>query len=325
MERVATIGFFDGVHNGHQWLISHLAEEAHRRGWRPLIVTFDCHPATVLHPEAAPPLLTTTEERVALLRQCLGMDAEEGVLVLPFTRELSQLTAREFMCLLHDRHSVRALILGYDHRFGHDRLQSLADYQREGCAVGVEVSQAEIRTWSAPTDIGGATPCGMEAAPDAPRTMFFDGCSSSSIRRQLLAGDVEGAQRELGRRYSLRGRVVGGFRIGRQLGYPTANIQPASPLKLIPKDGVYEVRCAEERSGAWRRGMLYIGHRPTFGPGERSIEVHLFDFQGDLYGTVVEIQFGRFIREERTFDSPEALATQLRCDAVACGGSLPGQ
>lgn len=302
MLRVATIGFFDGVHCGHRCLITQVVAEACRRGWAPLLVTFDRHPASVLHPEAAPPLLTTADERVAMLQSQAG--SAGSVLVLPFTRELAQLTAREFMLTLRNEHDVRALVIGYDHRFGHDRLSRFEEYQRAGREVGVDVVQAQALSEGAP---GGA--------PTAERGSR---CSSSSIRRLLLAGDVEAARGLLGYPYFLRGRVVGGFRIGRQLGYPTANVLPDSPLKLIPRDGVYAVQV--QTPAGPTRGMLYIGQRPTFGKGVRTIEAHLFHFHGDLYDATVEIRFLRFIREERTFSSPEQLIDQLRQDARTCEG-----
>lgn len=295
--QVASIGFFDGVHLGHRCLIGQVTEEAQRRGWPSLLVTFDRHPACVLRPEAAPALLTTDAERLRLLRGC-GVD---DVQVLPFTSELSQLTAEAFMRdVLLGRFGVRCLVVGYDHHFGHGRGEGFADYRRMGRLVGIDVVQA------IPLERSG---------PDTPVA------SSSAIRRALRAGAVEEATALLGRPYALRGRVVDGFHVGRQLGYPTANIRPDSPEKVVPGAGVYavEVSRPEGRGGTSLRGMLYIGSRPTFvDDGAQSIEVHLFDFHADIYAEVIEVRFLRYIRPGRTFASAEALREQLKRDEEAC-------
>ena len=265
-----------------------MASEARRRHAAPLIITFDEHPAAVLRGTSAPPLLTTTDERLRLLSEETG---EEAVLLLPFTHALAQLTAAQFMRRLHDEHNVRTLVLGYDHRFGHDRLARFTDYQRAGQDIGIDIVRAQ------------------EAPSPAP-------ISSSRIRNLLLDGHVETAAQLLSRPYFLRGNVVGGFHIGRQLGYPTANIQPLSPRKLIPANGVYDVRVA--LADTTHHGMLYIGHRPTFNGQEKTIEAHLFHFHDNLYDQQVRIDFIRFIRPERTFSSPEQLQQQLRQDQQAC-------
>lgn len=288
--RVATIGFFDGVHAGHRCLIGQVVAEAHRRGGSSLLVTFDRHPSLVLRPEAPLALLTTDEERHELL-QTTGAD---DIAVLPFTHQLAAMSARTFMdSVLHKELGVQVLVIGYDHRFGHGRTETFEDYVRYGMEIGIEVLHAE--------ELTGAVHV-----------------SSSAIRRALQAGDVQRANSMLGYPYFLRGTVVGGFRIGRQLGYPTANIFPSDPRKLIPRDGVYAVRvkCAQPQA-AWP-GMLYIGERPTFGGSERTIEVHLLHFHGDLYDEQVEIRFRRFIREQRTFASAEELRQQLQADERAC-------
>ena len=290
--RVATIGFFDGVHAGHRCLIGQVVAEARCRGGSSLLVTFDRHPSLVLRPEASLALLTTDEERHELL-QTSGAD---DIAVLPFTRELASMSARAFMdAVLKKELGVQVLVIGYDHRFGHGRKDSFEDYVRYGREIGIEVLQAE-------------------------ELLGVDHVSSSAIRRALQAGDVQRANSMLGYPYFLRGSVVGGFRIGRQLGYPTANILPSDPCKLIPKDGVYAVQVLTEkmRAALGCPGMLYIGERPTFGGGERTIEVHLLHFHGDLYDEQVEIRFLRFVREQRTFASAEELRQQLQTDERAC-------
>ena len=290
--RVATIGFFDGVHAGHRCLIGQVVAEARCRGGSSLLVTFDRHPSLVLRPEAPLALLTTDDERQELL-QATGAD---DIAVIPFTRQLAAMSARAFMdAVLKKELGVQVLVIGYDHRFGHGRKDTFEDYVRYGREIGIEVLQAE--------ELAGV-----------------DHVSSSAIRRALQAGDVQHANSMLGYPYFLRGSVVGGFRIGRQLGYPTANILPLDLRKLIPKDGVYAVQVLTEkmRAALGCPGMLYIGERPTFGGGERTIEVHLLHFHGDLYDEQVEIRFLRFIREQRTFASAEELRQQLQADERAC-------
>ena len=290
--RVATIGFFDGVHAGHRCLIGQVVAEARCRGGSSLLVTFDRHPSLVLRPEAPLALLTTDDERQELL-QATGAD---DIAVIPFTRQLAAMSARAFMdAVLKKELGVQVLVIGYDHRFGHGRKDSFEDYVRYGREIGIEVLQAE--------ELAGV-----------------DHVSSSAIRRALQVGDVQRANSMLGYPYFLRGSVVGGFRIGRQLGYPTANILPSDPRKLIPKDGVYAVQVLTEkmRAALGCPGMLYIGERPTFGGGERTIEVHLLHFHGDLYDEQVEIRFLRFVREQRTFASAEELRQQLQTDERAC-------
>ena len=290
--RVATIGFFDGVHAGHRCLIGQVVAEARCRGGSSLLVTFDRHPSLVLRPESPLALLTTDDERQELL-QATGAD---DIAVIPFTRQLAAMSARAFMdAVLKKELGVQVLVIGYDHRFGHGRKDTFEDYVRYGREIGIEVLQAE--------ELAGV-----------------DHVSSSAIRRALQVGDVQRANSMLGYPYFLRGSVVGGFRIGRQLGYPTANILPSDPRKLIPKYGVYAVQVLTEkmRAALGCPGMLYIGERPTFGGGERTIEVHLLHFHGDLYDEQVEIRFLRFVREQRTFASAEELRQQLQTDERAC-------
>lgn len=293
---IATIGTFDGVHLGHRALLGELKRVAEELGMRPAVVTFDPTPATVLRPDSPPvPQLTTTSERVAELR-ALGFEA---IILLNFTPHLASLSAREFMELLRDKYAVSALVLGYDHHFGQGASMSFEEYRALGAELGMSLVRAEALSE------GG------------------DKISSSRIRRSLLSGQLEEANRLLGRSYSLSGQVVGGLQIGRSLGYPTANIKPDDAGKLIPQDGVYAVRVWLERCVCGARysehfGMLYIGDRPTLGGGlARTIEVNIFDLNADLYAQRVKIDFVVYIRANQRFESLEALGEQIARDEVA--------
>lgn len=280
---IATIGFFDGVHNGHLCLIRQLKEEAERKGLLSLLITFDRHPRTILHPEESISLLTTQQEKVDLLRQT-GTDE---VVVLPFTLELSRLTAREFMQkVLREQLGVAALLLGYDHHFGRGG-GSWDDYRAWGNESGIEVVRA--------TELAG------------------EHVSSSRCRQLLTTGDVSSVASLLGRRYALGGQVVPGFHVGHELGFPTANIKPDEG-KLVPLRGVYAV-WAILADGTRYRAMLNIGNRPTIGNGDGvSVEVNLLDFHGNLYGQRIAVEFVGRLRDERCFASREALIRQLQYD-----------
>lgn len=280
---VATIGFFDGVHKGHLCLIEQLREVAQEHGMKSLIVTFDRHPRTIVSPDHVPTLLTMLEEKEKLLRET-GVDK---IAVLPFTQELSKLTAREFMeQILWKELNVKILVLGYDHAFGHGG-GSLNDYICWGKEIGIEIVRAhEFETLMV---------------------------SSSKCRRLLEQGNVKGATEMLGRWYSLGGEVIRGFHVGHELGFPTANMQPEAE-KLVPAHGVYAVWCVLEDSTRLG-GMLNIGNRPTIGNGEAmSIEVNLLDYDGDLYGHRITVEFVERLRDERHFFSREELVQQLAQD-----------
>ena len=288
---VATIGVFDGVHTGHRYLIQQVMQIARQRSLASVLVTFTQHPARVLRPDVPMSLLTTPEEKDRLLQQT-GVDHIEK---LPFTQALSQLSAKEFMRqILHDQLNVQVLVTGYDHRFGHGRTEGFEDYVRIGKEMGMDVVEA------------------------SPLTGKLEGTSSSKIRKHLQAGNVEQANTLLGYSYSLTGKVIDGFHVGRTIGFPTANILPNDADKLVPRNGVYAVNVKLE-NGEMARGMLNIGFRPTLDNGtERSIEVHLFDFHDNLYAQQMCIQFLHFIRQEQKFDSLAALQAQLRNDEQAC-------
>ena len=287
----ATIGFFDGVHRGHQYLIRQVVQCAASRGQASLLVTFRRHPRQVMHADYQPQLLSTFEEKCALL----AATGADYCATLDFTMELAALSARQFMAdILRDKFGVRTLVIGYDHRFGHDRVAGFADYVEYGCELGMEVVRAE------PFSMGGVN------------------VSSSVVRACLCDGEVAMAARCLGRPYALSGIVVEGFHEGHGLGYPTANLQPEDPCKLVPKGGVYAVKVRLQGRQAAFAGMLNIGTRPTLDNGDnRSIEVYLLDFSGDLYGCRLTLDFICRLRDEKKFRNKGELANQLRADEAA--------
>lgn len=284
---VAATGFFDGVHLGHREVLGRMCAIARERGEESLVVSFWPHPRSVLQQDADKlRLLTALDEKRALCRSC-GVDRFE---VLPFTREFSRLSAESFVRdYLVDRYGVTTLIVGYDHRLGHDSFDSAEQMMDAIRRCGVE-------------------PVRVEAVSETGRTV-----SSTAIRGRLTEGDVEGAAQMLGYRYGLRGVVVAGNRIGRTIGFPTANMQLYEPLKLVPANGVYavDVEVLGERHG----GICNIGLRPTVGlGGGRTIETHILDFDQDIYGLDLEIRFRRRLRDERKFASLDALKAQLEAD-----------
>ena len=282
---VATIGFFDGVHLGHRHLINQVKMAASLNGWCSSIITFPVHPRQVIQSDYQPSLLSSPEEKIELLAST-GID---NCILLPFTRELSMLTAWEFMQLLYDKYKVRMLVIGYDHRFGHNRAETFEDYCRYGRDLGIHIMQATAYTQEQ------------------------DKVSSSAIRRALLSGDVMTAQKYLGYNYFLEGTIVGGYQVGRKIGFPTANLRVYFPNKLIPSIGVYAVRVSV--NGQDYKGMLNIGHRPTINNGtDLSIEVHILDFEGDIYNQKMRIEFIGFLRPETKFDSTEELVLQIQKD-----------
>ena len=286
MDRVAaTIGMFDGVHLGHRHILSYLCRYAGEHGLRSMVVTFENHPRTVLHPDAPIPGLMTPAQRLEALKET-GVDT---TLLLHFDEHLASLSSKEFMQLLHDRYGVVLLLIGYDHRFGHDRSATFNDYVEYGRQVGIEV----VRVPEFHSPLGRI--------------------SSSRIRESLLEGKVEEACLMLSRPYRLCGKVVKGLQVGRTIGFPTANIAPEVGL-VIPGRGVYAGRVMLP-DGSRRDGMLNIGVRPTFG-GEtkESIEVNLFDFNADIYGAELSVDFVAKLRDERKMPSVEALCAQLEKD-----------
>lgn len=286
---VVTSGTFDGVHVGHQKILGRLQELARETGGETVVVTFWPHPRMVLRPNDPPiPLLTTFEEKLALLEE-VGIDY---LVQIPFTQEFSQLSSDAFIQqILVDKISTRHLVIGYDHHFGRNREGSF-DYLKEHAATYGFVVEEIPRQ-------------------DIDRV----GVSSTKIRRALAEGDVLTAHEYLGRPYSLSGEVVKGDQLGRDLGYPTANLHLGSAHKLIPVDGIYAVHVWHQQQRY--EGMLYIGHRPTIQGKTRNIEVNIFDFHQTIYGDELRVELLEYIRGDMTFDSLEGLIVQLAQDQQA--------
>ncbi len=284
---VATIGFFDGVHRGHQFLIANVMEEARRRGLASLVITFDRHPRQVLNQAYQPQLLTTLERKL----QLISLTGVDNVAVLRFSKEMASLTAREFMGqVLAERLNVKALVIGYDNRFGHDRTEGFDDYVAYGRELGMQVVQAQSYTLD-----------NMKV-------------SSSLVRSFLEGGEVEMAAHCLNRPFELCGKVKKGFQEGRKLGFPTANLDLGNGGQLIPKEGVYAVWASVDGHSRPLPAMMDIGSRPTFGGSRLSLEVNIIGFHGNLYDKSVKVQFVSRVRDNRKFDSADSLAEQLRKD-----------
>ena len=287
---VVATGFFDGVHTGHRHVITQLVEAAAARGDESMVVTFWPHPRNVLQKEARSlRLLTTLAEKKQMLLD-LGVDRVE---VLDFTKDFSRMTTQEYLLMLKEKFGARTVLIGYDNRMGCDAKD--ADQVMEAAA---EVGLEAIRTEMIPSQHGYAV-------------------SSTKIRQKIEEGDVQAASAMLGYEYSLLGVVVAGNRIGRTIGFPTANMQLYEPLKLVPGNGVYFVRV--NTLGREWYGMCNVGCRPTIASSNaRTIETHIFDFDEDIYGLDLKITFVKRIREEVKFDSLEALKQQLERDKALC-------
>lgn len=311
----ATTGFFDGVHRGHCFLLDQLRQEACVRGMKSMAITFDRHPREVVQAGWQPQLLTTLEEKCTLLAQT-GIDV---LVLLDFDKAMAALTARQFMAeVLYSRLGVELLLTGYDNRFGHDRRETFDDYVRYGSEMGIEVICAEaLRAGTEPTPTCGLVrglPLHQESTEDCP--CESGRAFSSSLVRQFLAnGDVSAAAECLGRYYSISGHVVHGERKGHGLGFPTANLLPDEPLKLIPARGAYAVE-AILSDGARHHAMTNIGTRPTFHGEQQTLETHIFNFTQDIYDQSLTLAFIARLRDEMTFPSPEALSSQLAKDRL---------
>ena len=287
---VATIGFFDGVHRGHQFLINQVIDEAKRNEMESAVITFDAHPRQVLQYEYQPELLSTLEEKLLLLSKT----HVENVIVLHFDKSLATLSARNFMDeVLSKQLNVKELLIGYDNRFGHNRQEGFDDYVRYGHEIGIKVLHTD------------------SFQPNGERI------SSSLIRRYIMQGEMEAANRALGYAYSIKGKIVKGYQNGHKLGFPTANLDMSSRLKLIPASGVYAVKVRLEDSVEWKRGMMNIGIRPTFNGSTISLEVNIFNLSDNLYDQTLCVSFVQRIRKERKFESLEALSHQLEQDKIA--------
>ena len=292
---VATIGCFDGVHMGHQLLIRTVRRQAEERGLQSVVITFDRQPRELFDTTYRPQLLSTLEEKEQLM-ESLGVDQ---LVVLPFTRELASLTAQAFMQqVLQEQLGVQVLVTGYDNRFGRNRAEGFDDYVRYGKALGMEVLRGEEATFPG-TD---------------------EAVSSSAIRQMLSEGKVRQIQEGLTRPYSLTGKVVAGEHIGHEIGFPTANLSLENPYKVIPAPGVYAVWAilGTERMPA----MMNIGMRPTFEGTKQTLEVHILNKVGDVYGQMLTVEFMERLRSERRFDTREALVEQLKTDRATAMETL---
>ena len=280
---VVTIGNFDGIHLGHKQIFARMVEDAQNNGGKTVVITFDPHPKKIIHPERRPFfLLTTVEEKLRLIEAC-GIDA---VILIEFTMAFARTTAEEFVRdILWKKLHLRKIFIGYDYKFGRDKggnADYLAGY---GEKLGFEVAQVD------------AVRIGEKVS------------SSTGIRLAILDGNVRLVSQMLGRYYDISGKVVEGYRRGTGMGFPTANIQSE---KVIPKRGVYVIFALIE--GTRYEGVLNIGYNPTFGNNDLTVEGHLFNFQGDIYGKKVTIFFVERLRDEMKFSGPEELTVQIQRD-----------
>lgn len=286
---VLTVGTFDGVHQGHRALMETVAQKAKSRNARSVVVSFDPHPREIINPgKGGIKLLTTLDERVEILED-LGIDI---LLVIPFDRDFSLLSSEEFVRdIVYEKIGVSEFVIGYDHHFGRDRKGTIETIERLGKELDFDayvVSKQEMG----------------------------DVTISSTVIRKILAeeGQVKKAAQYLNRLYLLNGIVTHGAERGRDIGFPTANLKPEHENKVIPKNGVYTVKVRV--AGEWFGGMMNIGIRPTFDGQKRALEVHIFDFNEEIYGQTIQVRFIERIRDEIKFDGVEALIAQLEKDKL---------
>jgi len=285
---VVTSGTFDGVHIGHQKIVHRLKEISSKNKGETVVITFWPHPQMVLHPEnTSLKLLNTFEEKAALLK----VEGVQHLLRIEFTKEFSQISSSDFIQeILVETIGTKKLVIGYDHRFGHNREGSFEQLKLNASNYGFEVEEIPRQ------DVDHIS------------------VSSSKIRQALEIADIATATHLLGRPYSLTGQVVKGDKLGRVLGFPTANIEVDSRYKLIPADGIYAVTVSYENQ--YLKGMLYIGPRPTVNGTKRVIEVNLFDFDKQIYGENLTLHFHELLRGDKKFNDLEALKEQLKIDKI---------
>lgn len=282
-DTIATIGVFDGVHLGHTFLLDELKAQAQKSGLQTLVISFFASPLQTLNPALEIHSISTAEEKMARFEQL----QLQNCLMLDFDAALAQKTAYEFLCFLKTRFRVKKLLMGYDHRFGSDKISDLAEYKKIGEKAGVEVINC---------------------------TSFLlneNRVSSSAIRSLILDGEIEAANHLLGYPYSLSGEITHGNKIGRTIGFPTANLS-VSPQKLLPKNGVYVVDVLLDSNRF--KGLLNIGTRPTLNGEDKSIEVHIIDFDEDIYKKTVVLKIKKRLRDEQKFDSLAQLKAQIAKD-----------
>ena len=283
---VVTIGTFDGVHIGHRKIISRIKELAAASGGETVILTFFPHPRMILHPEDENiKLITTIAEKAELLEQ-LGID---HLIITPFSRDFSNQSAESYIRdVLVNKIGTKKIVIGYDHRFGKDRKGGLQDLLDHAPVYGFEVVEIPEQ------DINDVA------------------ISSTRIRKALLGGEIDIANECLGYPFFITGKVIRGDQLGRQLGYPTANLMLEEKYKLIPSDGIYAVKVKVEDSE--HTGMAYIGHRPTVNGMTRNIEVNIFNFEGDIYNKELRMEFLHYVRGDIKFSSLDELVVQLGKD-----------
>jgi riboflavin kinase/FMN adenylyltransferase len=284
---VVTIGTFDGVHIGHRKILERIIHSAQELDCNSIVLTFFPHPRMVLQEGSDVKLLNTMEEKIALL-EAIGID---NLIIHPFDKEFSRLTAEEFVKeILVDKLHIQKIIIGYDHRFGRNRTADINDLIHYGTAYGFEVEQISAQE------------------------INDNAVSSTKIRNAILEGNSALAKEYLGYNYFFSGTVVKGKQLGRTIGFPTANIHIEEDYKLIPKNGVYVVKgtCNEEILF----GMMNIGTRPTVEGKSQTIEVHFFDFDKDIYNQHITIEIQEFIRDEHKFESLDELKNQIQKDKV---------
>ncbi len=292
MGKIAVTGTFDGLHRGHRYLLDLLRAEAASRQLTPIVVTFKQHPLSVVRPSDAPLMLTTLDERTTLIKDS-GINE---IALLDFNDNLRQLSARQFMEMLRNQYGVKALLVGYNHRFGHDRDLTFNDYKKIGSELGISLILAD------------------EFHP-----IEDEKISSSTIRGLISDGDVASANEMLGHPYSIIGSVGHGKRIGRTLGFPTANLQEIEPTKIMPRSGVYEAKATLKDGSSWL-AVVNIGNRPTVDCSHNpstTIEAHLIGYTGDLYGQQLTLSFLRRLRDERQFNSIDDLRRQITLDIAS--------
>lgn len=285
---VMTTGTFDGVHQGHRKILDRLMEVAKKSNGESVLLTFFPHPRMVLQPESDLKLINTIDEKIELLRK----EGIDHLIIQPFTKEFSRTTSLEFVRdILVNQIGTKKLVIGYDHHFGRNREGSFDHLKEFGPIYGFEVEEISVQ------DVDNVN------------------VSSTKVRKALEEGEVDVAANYLGHSFFIKGEVVHGKKIGRELGYPTANLKIENPYKLIPGNGIYAVRV--RRGDDLYEGMLNIGIRPTIGVSQTiSVEVNLFDFNEEIYGERLTVHFIKRIRCEKKFDSKDALIAEMQKDKV---------
>lgn len=282
---IVTSGTFDGVHYGHQKILERLHDITVKNGGESVLLTYWPHPRFVLYPDQELFMLTSIEEKAKLLSQ----KKVDHLVIIPFTKEFATLSSEEFIKdILVDRIGTKKLVIGYDHKFGKNRSGSFEELKKDAPIYGFEVEEI-------------------------PKQMIENNAvSSTKIRKALKDGAVEKANEYLGRPFCINGKVIEGDKIGRKMSFPTANIKVTFKHKLIPSEGIYavKVQLKDERF----EGMLNIGYRPTFGGTQKRVEVNIFDFDRDIYGEDITVEFYKKIRSEVKFESIEVLKAQLHKD-----------